>query len=102
MNPYVVPVAGAAWAEWWVEDYIAARVGTQVAPGAFQFALLSDVAWFDGQTEVGFALVSHVQKNRLYADVDVGFAPWIPRPEGQARASLWFALGLDWGPFRKS
>lgn len=27
LNPYVVPLAGAAWAEWLVERYVAGRAG---------------------------------------------------------------------------
>ncbi len=26
-----------------------------------------------------------------------GYAPWIARREGVSRASLWVALGWDWG-----
>ncbi len=101
LNPYVVPLAGAVWAEWWVEDYAAARLGPQWTAKAFEVAWLADAAWFDGQSALGFAIDSKVQHKRFYVDADIGLAPWIPRPDGHTRLSIWAAVGLDWGPLAR-
>ncbi len=102
LNPYVVPLGGAAWAEWWVEDYVAIRGGAVGTAKRLSAALLSDVAWFDGQTAAGFAFESRLAHQRFFSQVDVGYAPWIPRPDTHTRVSLWIALGLDWGPLTKN
>lgn len=98
VTPYVVPLAGAAWAEWRVEDYAAARIGGSgtVKAGAWTTRVgpLADLATFDGQSAVGFGLDGEVRYKRFFTDVTVGVAPWIPRQEGIGRASVYFELGL--------
>lgn len=109
LNPWVLPLAGAAWAEWWVEDYAAARLGgtlgsVDTGPKALG-AVVSpfvDVATFSpGPTEadgaVGLGLGLRAWRGRLFLDASGGLAPWIPRAEGVGRASLWFSVGWDWG-----
>lgn len=49
LNPYVVPLAGAAWAEFRVEEYAAARVGPSVAVGGWDLAAVVDVMWGEHQ-----------------------------------------------------
>lgn len=107
LNPYVVPLAGAAWAEWWVEDYAAARLGPELVTDPFELALLVDLAAFsdrfapdrfDGRA-VGLAIDTRSSWRRLFLDLDLGYAPSIPRPGGHGRVSVWLALGFDWGSF---
>jgi hypothetical protein len=104
LNPWVVPLAGAAWAEWWVEDYAAARLGGTVGLGqagakqlGFRVSPFADVATFDGDAAVGLGVGARAWRGRLYADVTGGYAPWIQRQPGITRASIWFSLGWDWG-----
>ncbi|MEQ1567707.1 MAG: hypothetical protein ABMA64_18850, partial [Myxococcota bacterium] len=44
MTPYHVPLAGAAWAEFWVEDYAATRAGLRVKLGPIAPAAAVDAA----------------------------------------------------------
>lgn len=101
LTPYVVPVAGAAWAEWWVEDYGAARAGAELhlRPGAWTVDAgpFVDLAVFDAQHAEGFGLGVKATRGRLFGEVIGGYAPWIPRQDGVGRASVWFTLGVDWG-----
>ena len=97
LNPYVVPLAGAAWAEWWVEDYAALRVGPRLTAGSFELALMSDLAVFDGQRAVGFAALGGWKKARRFVDLSVGYAPWIPRQDDVGRVSVYVLGGVDWG-----
>jgi hypothetical protein len=104
LNPWVVPLAGAAWAEWWVEDYAAARLGGTVGagePGAKQVGVrvspFVDLATFDGDAAAGFGLGVRAWRGRLFADLTGGVAPWIPRQDNVGRTSVWFAVGWDWG-----
>lgn len=97
LNPYVVPLAGAAWAEWWVEDYAALRLGPRVAVKSFEIALMSDLAAFDGQRAAGFAALGAWRQDRRFVELSVGYAPWIPRQDDVGRASVYVLGGLDWG-----
>jgi hypothetical protein len=101
LNPWVVPLAGAAWAEWWVEDYAVARLGGTVGPGTGETGLRAspfvDLAAFDGQEAAGFGLGVRGWRRRAFVDVTGGWAPWIAREPGVSRVSVWFSLGLDWG-----
>ncbi len=94
--PYTVPVAGAAWAEWWVEDYAAIRAGPQVHAGSFGVGTVADIAWFDGEWAEGFAAITTWRKDGWTAEVHVGVAPWIPRQEGIGRDSVFVRVGRDW------
>lgn len=101
LTPYAVPVAGAAWAEWWVEDYAAARVGAELHlhPGKWTVDLgpMADIATFDGAHAEGFGAGARVTRGRWFGEVVGGYAPWITRGPGVSRASVWFAFGADWG-----
>jgi hypothetical protein len=109
LNPYVVPVAGAAWAEFWVDTYAATRLGPSVQAGAVRVDAVVDAAVWRSATDwgrtptvepvtraVGFGLLSRVQPNRLYVDVDAGLAPWLRRQQGVAW-SVWSVVGVEWG-----
>ena len=97
LNPYVVPLAGAVWAEWWVEDYAAVRGGPAVHVGPMNLGLFADLAWFDADLAAGFGGSALLRHKRFYTQLDGGLAPWIPRPTGRSRVSVWYAIGLDWG-----
>lgn len=109
LSPWVVPVAGAAWAEWWAEDYAAVRIGPTVGVGeagarslGFRVSPFADFATFGGGTgdtgsAAGFGVGVRAWRGRLFADVTGGYAPWITRQEGVSRASMWVSLGWDWG-----
>jgi hypothetical protein len=109
LNPYVVPVAGAAWAEFWVDTYAAARLGPSLELGSLRVDAVVDAAAWRSATDwgrnpaptpvthaVGFGLLTRVKPNRLRVDLDAGLAPWLPRQEGIAW-SVWSAVSVDWG-----
>lgn len=87
--PHVVPVAGAAWAEWWVEDYAAIRVGPRVNAGPWHFGAVADAARFDADHAEGFGLIAAYDRAPWSADAHVGWAPWIERAEGVSRGSVY-------------
>lgn len=101
LNPYSVPLAGAAWAEFWVTDYAAVRAGPELTVKGVRTAPLVDAAWFDGQTAWAVALDTRVTHERFFTDLDVGWAPTLPRPDGHSSWGLWYALGVDWGPWKR-
>ena len=113
LTPYGVPLAGAAWAEWWVEDYAVTRVGVGV--GATEMAearptvrargeLTADFAAFGDvygdpdapRGAVGGRAAGRLTWRRAYTDLAIGYAPWIPRGDGLGRLSIFFRVGLDW------
>jgi hypothetical protein len=114
LNPYVVPLAGAAWAEFWVESYGAVRAGPSLQWDTFRLDAVVDAAvwsepldWGDygadseqsgvAETQgVGFALLTRTQPKRWYVDAQGGLAPWLLRQDGVAW-SVWLAVGADWG-----
>lgn len=120
LTPYVVPVAGAAWAEWWVEDYAVGRVGAAagsvgmdgtvvpvvLARGtlAADFSAFSDPYSTTGaanRTVVGFEASGRLTYKHFYTDLALGYAPWIPRQDGVSRMSVFFRVGLDWTRVRR-
>lgn len=106
LNPYVVPLSGAAWAEFWVENYVALRAGPSLRtplPGrashSLEIALVSDVVGFDGRTAVGFGSLVTWRYRRLFANASLGWAPWIERQPGIARVAGFVLVGADWEGF---
>jgi hypothetical protein len=110
LNPYVVPLAGAAWAEFYVEDYVAVRAGPEVGQRGERWswaaALTADVAQFRGLPgagdadglgrHVGFAAHGRVAERGRWGEIAVGWAPWLPRDAGPALA-VYGRLGVDFG-----
>jgi hypothetical protein len=119
LNPYVVPLGGAGWAELLAEDLAAVRVGPK---GRWSFG--AEGAW-TGEASLFFDLVAMTvpfetigrsievrgQKGRVdwglaatlvqrwhawFAELAVGFAPELERQPGVSRASLWLVLGRGW------
>ena len=108
MNPYVVPLAGAAWGEFWVESYLAARLGPSLrvrlpgaAPHTLEVTPLADVAAFEGHTVAGFALLAKWRYRRMFVEASGGYAPFIKRQEGVVRIAGFALVGWDWGTFGK-
>lgn len=108
LNPYVVPLAGAAWAEFWVESYVALRAGPSIRarlPGrgahTLQLTAVGDVAGTEGSLLAGFGLLTRWRYRRLFVDASLGYAPWIKRQEGVARTAGFLLVGADWGSFWK-
>jgi hypothetical protein len=113
LNPYVVPLAGAAWAEFWVESYLALRAGpslkvrlpsrrgAETRDHSLELAVVSDVAGFDGRTELGFGLLGRWRYGRYSLDAALGYAPWLHRQEGVWRVTGFLLFGTDWSPLRK-
>lgn len=115
LTPYEVPVAGAAWAEWWVQDYAVGRIGvaagsvgmdgTVVPKVLARGTLAVDVAAFSepysttgGATHnaVGLEASGRLTYKHFYSDLAMGYAPWIPRQVGVSRVSVFFRVGVDW------
>lgn len=99
LNPYVVPLGGAGWAEWWVEDYAAARGGGRVNWGSGHAALFADVATFDGIEAYGLGLSVEQTLGLWFAQLSAGFAPNIERQDSITRLSGWILVGRRWGAF---
>jgi hypothetical protein len=104
LNPHVVPLAGAAWAEWWVEDFAALRAGPKVRWSWGEVAAVADVAVFDDETHgarfedrraLGFALLSRFYFFGFFLDAAVGYAPFIERQPGALRISSWILIGTQ-------
>ncbi len=106
MNPYVVPVAGAGWAEWWTEHHAVARLGPELqAEGArveARLGLLADAGWLwlpeSARLAVwGLGLHSRWQWPAWWLQADLGWGGGVPRQPGVAPVSSWVAVGRDWG-----
>jgi hypothetical protein len=100
LNPHVVPLAGAGWGEWWVEDYAALRVGASVGrPQAEDWGLrvapIVDLAAFDGQRAYGLGALVRAHRGRGALVLDLGHAPAIVRQPGIGRSSLYLSLSVQ-------
>jgi hypothetical protein len=93
LNPYVVPLAGAAWAEFWVEDYAAVRAGPRVTFAKGWLAPVVDAAVFDDTTAWGLAAVGHAEAGAFYIDLGVGVSPQLDRPDGVRAGTAYVLLG---------
>ena len=110
LNPYVVPLAGAGWGEWWSETYAIARLGPQVVQErsghTFRHQVVVDGGVADDQTAGsasqsaflwGLGSLNRWSHARWFADLDLGWAVGVPREADTFAGSLWFAIGQDWG-----
>lgn len=93
LNPYVVPLGGAGWAEWWAEDYVGTRAGMGWRNEQAELALLADLVAFDGRTATGLALDGGFHRQRWFVDAAVGWSPWIERADGVSRWTGWLVVG---------
>lgn len=113
LNPYVIPLAGAAWAEFHANDFVALRLGPSFGPtwthGAFWGGPLLDVVWFSEQTsgpialqhdwqrEIGLGLRTHIEHKKFFGDLSGGWSPTLLRQPSYGAWSIWLRLGLQWG-----
>ena len=84
INPYVIPLAGAAWAEFRVEDYAAVQLGPSLNFEKWNVDLLTHVAHFSGRTKFGLGPRLQLQPGRLGIEVSAGYAPTLERQRGPA------------------
>ncbi|MCK6547968.1 hypothetical protein L6R52_19105 [Myxococcota bacterium] len=96
LNPYVVPLAGAGWAEWWLERYVALRVGPKMKLPWGSVAFVLDGVRSERVHAWGVALLGRVELGAVFIDAHVGYAPAIDREEGVSRVSAWLLAGFDW------
>jgi hypothetical protein len=100
LNPYVVPLAGAGWAERWVEDYAVLRIGPHLHFFPFgltaQLSVVADLAWADGQRDLGLGLLGRLEGDPWFVELSGGYTPTLPRPEGASRLSAFLMAGSRW------
>lgn len=102
LNPYVVPLAGAAWAEFWEDDYVAVRAGMRIGRNEG----LSVEGTVDGvvlanRTESGYRLALRWARNHWTVDVAAGLAPDLFRADGRLAGAGYVRIARDWLPGRK-
>jgi len=106
LNPYVVPLAGLGWGEFWVKNYMATRVGAEgrwhADKNTFKLGLASDLDWFDDQFMVGFSANFRWEKGPWFVETAYGWAPWADRPQGSVAMSGWLLGGFTWTDFKKA
>jgi len=105
MNPYVVPVAGAGWAEWWAQTYAIARLGPRLAlesgQSTFTHAVVVDAgtvddAWSDATTVWGVGLLNRWDGEAWFVQTDLGWAGGVERADGVSAWSGWLLFGRGW------
>lgn len=108
LTPYHVPFAGAAWAEFWVEDYVVSRVGAELRLDPVRLcAAVDSGVWTypdatalpaapDRQGGVGFALGGAFERRGWFAEAIGGASPSLPRVGGGPALSAFFVVGTGW------
>ncbi|MFO0726700.1 MAG: hypothetical protein U1E65_23130 [Myxococcota bacterium] len=96
LNPYVVPLAGAGWAEFWAENYAALRAGPSLSLDTFDLSAVADLVTFDGSRALGLGLISRWHPGRFFVESSLGWSPTLERPKDKLAWSLWLRVGLDW------
>ncbi len=114
MTPYHVPLAGAAWAELWVEDVLATRgtLAVKVLDGEDRFVLhgaVDAVAWTgtgdplaplrDG-VAVGLESGLTWTRDAVFLETKVGYAPGLQRQPGIWPVPVYLLAGIDGAPLR--
>lgn len=101
LNPYVVPLAGAGWAEFYVQKYGAVRLGPSLAGEYGEVSVFADTVVFDEQADpiYGFGGRVRFQSDALFVETIAGFSPNLPRRAGHAPTTVWVIAGLDWIPY---
>lgn len=104
-NPYVVPVSGAGWGEWWATSYAVARLGPQLRIETAQRTILLapvvdgvlvDDVRFGATRGWGAGLLSSLEMSRLTFDGSIGWGGGLPRAEGVRSVGAWFGVGHPW------
>ena len=107
-NPYVVPLSGAAWGEFWVDTYAALRAGPGLNIGTVSIDAVVDAAAWQSATRwssdptspptdraAGLGILGRLETDQFRCDLDTGLSPWLPRQQGTAW-SVWVAIGVPW------
>ena len=99
MTPYDVPLAGAAWLEFRVEDYVVSRTG---------FTASSEQAWVGATLDAGtvgggvWGLAAHGGWTRGAWELE-GSLAWgggVPRQDGVSPWSLYLMIERPWSAIR--
>lgn len=105
LNPHVVPVAGMAWAEAWVDAYVAHRVGLEYVGDDHGVAGFVDHAYYllsqkEARHALGVGVKNWFQVGAWQVTCVAGFAPVVYRPGASSIPAIsgWFTLGRDWAP----
>lgn len=97
LNPYVIPLAGAAWGEWWAEEFASLQLGIPVNITVKQTTTslkpIVDFARFDEQSAYGFGFELGTIYDRFIINMGWGMAPSIQRAKGVGHQSLWIEVG---------
>ena len=97
LNPYVVPLAGTGWAEFYVEKYAATRVGVSLSSELGELAVFTDTATFDDHEPItGFGAMARFNQDQLFVEAIGGYAPFVERKDGTLDMSVWLLAGIDW------
>jgi hypothetical protein len=97
--PYCVPVAGTSWAEWWVEDFVAARAGLSLRWDEGHVSVLGDSATFDDQGVEGFGVDFVQDWSPWKLELAAGYAPWVKRQPDVHRFTTWARVSREWTPW---
>ncbi len=101
LTPYGVPLAGAGWAEFWVEDYGVARGGLRATAGPFTVHAAVDVAaWtlpLDAGNGSAFGVEGRTrwQDRAVYVEAAVGVSPSLAQA-GRWPVPVYLLVGSDW------
>jgi hypothetical protein len=105
LNPYVVPIAGAGWAEWWAESYAVARLGPQFcasgSTNTWTHSVVADIGFVDdirtgAQTLAGAGLLHRLDREKLFVQADLGWGFGLVRPSGAVPVTGWILVGRPW------
>ena len=100
LNPYVIPFAGAAWAEWWARRYAIARAGLVWTPSDIKLSLLYDIGFIDdSELRHGGAIATGYQGEGWSVDVAIAYGLGIIRQPDVSAWSGWLAYSCDWKSF---
>lgn len=97
MTPYDVPLAGAAWFEFWAEDYVVSRTG---------FRADSERGWAGATLDAGtvgggvWGLAAHAgwTWSGWQVDGSVAWGGGVPRQDGVSPLSLYVLFERGWAP----
>lgn len=84
LNPYVIPLAGAAWAEFLVEDYAAVQAGPELAAGNIRLGVDGHAAVFEARSAWGLATRMAMTRGAHGIELVGGWAPTLLRQQGEA------------------
>lgn len=101
LNPYVVPLAGAAWAEFRAQEYAALRAGPALRLDVLELAAVTDLVLLrddtrETQRQLGLGLLARLRSGAAFAELALGYSPTLERQPGVFPASAWLRAGLDW------